>query len=112
MESSSPKKIGIALSGAAVRGFVHLGVLQTLEEEGIKPDYLGGASAGALIAYLSAAGLSSAQILMLAKKISWFTMFRPILSSLGLITFQPIENKYDAYNSAWDAKKLEKGGRW
>ena len=91
MTSNQQRKIGLALSGAAVRGFVHIGILQAFEEEGIKPDFLGGSSAGALIAYLYAAGLSTAQMLEISTKISWFSMVRPIFSSKGLVSFQPLE---------------------
>ena len=46
------KTIGLALSGGAVKGFAHLGVLQALEETGYKPDYISGTSAGAIAAAL------------------------------------------------------------
>ncbi|MFK7803947.1 MAG: patatin-like phospholipase family protein [Anaerolineae bacterium] len=85
------KKIGIAFSGAVVRGFVHVGVLQALEEENIRPDIFGGSSAGSIIAYLAAAGLTSQQILNTSHKISWLRMVRPILSKLGIVSFQPLE---------------------
>jgi NTE family protein len=84
-------KIGLALSGAVVRGFVHIGVLQALEEENIRPDMIGGSSAGSIIAYLSAAGLSSQQILDLSQQISWLRMIRPIFSRTGFVSFEPIE---------------------
>ena len=85
------KKIGIAFSGAVVRGFVHIGVLQALEEANIRPTYWGGASAGSIIAYLAAAGLNAEQILTTSKQISWFRMIRPILSRMGIVSFQPLE---------------------
>jgi NTE family protein len=34
----APIKIGLALGGGAARGFAHVGVIQVLEENGIKPD--------------------------------------------------------------------------
>ena len=43
---------GMVLSGGGTRGFAHLGVLQALNEEGIYPDVVSGASAGALSALL------------------------------------------------------------
>ena len=33
-----PPRIGLALGGGAARGFAHIGVIQVLEEAGIKPD--------------------------------------------------------------------------
>jgi NTE family protein len=51
-----PPRIGLALGGGAARGFAHIGVIQVLEEAGIKPDLVTGTSAGSLVAALYAAG--------------------------------------------------------
>jgi NTE family protein len=51
-----PPRIGLALGGGAARGFAHIGVLQVLEENGIKPDLVVGTSAGSLVATLYASG--------------------------------------------------------
>src|SRR5437763_6573598 len=48
--------IGIALGGGAARGFAHIGVLQTLLANGIKPDVITGTSMGAVIGGCYAAG--------------------------------------------------------
>jgi NTE family protein len=42
--------------GGAARGFAHIGVIQVLEENGIKPDLVVGTSAGSLVASLYATG--------------------------------------------------------
>ncbi|NQV30805.1 MAG: patatin-like phospholipase family protein [Candidatus Marinimicrobia bacterium] len=41
---------GLALGGGGARGFAHIGVLQRLEELGIRPDIITGSSMGALVA--------------------------------------------------------------
>jgi NTE family protein len=51
-------KIGIALSGGAVRGLAHIGVLKALEELDIKPDIVSGVSAGSIIGSFYCAGYS------------------------------------------------------
>src|SRR5690606_31715991 len=51
-----PARIGLALGGGAARGFAHIGVLQALEENGIKPDLIVGTSAGSLVAAIYASG--------------------------------------------------------
>jgi NTE family protein len=43
------KKIGLALGSGSARGFSHIGILQALEEMGIKPDIVCGVSMGAII---------------------------------------------------------------
>ena len=51
-----PPRIGLALGGGAARGFAHIGVIQVLEEAGIRPDLVVGTSAGSLVAALYAVG--------------------------------------------------------
>lgn len=57
------RKIGLALSGGGARGFAHLGVIKTLEEKEIKPDYISGVSAGALVAAFYADGRTPEEIM-------------------------------------------------
>lgn len=62
-----PPRIGLALGGGAARGFAHIGVIQVLEEAGIRPDLVVGTSAGSLVAALYAAGRSGAELGSLAQ---------------------------------------------
>ncbi|MEO5732715.1 MAG: patatin-like phospholipase family protein [Rubrivivax sp.] len=62
-----PPRIGLALGGGAARGFAHIGVIQVLEEAGIKPDLVVGTSAGSLVAALYASGQSGQQMVSLAQ---------------------------------------------
>ena len=61
-----PPRIGLALGGGAARGFAHIGVIQVLEESGLRPDLVVGTSAGSLVAALYAAGRSGAELGLLA----------------------------------------------
>ncbi|MBP4140982.1 patatin-like phospholipase family protein [Flavobacterium sp. P4023] len=60
-EQKKPK-IGLVLSGGGAKGFAHIGVLKVLEEAGVKVDYIGGTSMGAVIGGLYATGYNAAQI--------------------------------------------------
>lgn len=55
-------KVGVFLSGGGALGFAHIGMLQAMEEEGISPDYVAGASMGALIGAVYSAGKSPQEI--------------------------------------------------
>jgi NTE family protein len=61
-----PPRIGLALGGGAARGFAHIGVIQVLEENGIRPDLVVGTSAGSLVAALYAAGKTGVELGALA----------------------------------------------
>ena len=62
-----PPRIGLALGGGAARGFAHIGVIQVLEENGIRPDVVAGTSAGSLVAALYASGKNGADLGALAE---------------------------------------------
>lgn len=64
-----PPRIGLALGGGAARGFAHIGVIQVLEEAGIRPDLVVGTSAGSLVAALYAAGLDGRELAERARRI-------------------------------------------
>ena len=62
-----PPRIGLALGGGAARGFAHVGVIQVLEEAGIRPNLVTGTSAGSLVAAIYASGKSGAQLQQVAE---------------------------------------------
>jgi NTE family protein len=62
-----PPRIGLALGGGAARGFAHIGVIQVLEENGIRPDLVAGTSAGSVVGALYASGKSGAELGALAE---------------------------------------------
>lgn len=55
-------KIGLVLSGGGAKGFAHIGVLKVLEKAGVKIDFIGGTSMGAVVGGLYASGYSATQI--------------------------------------------------
>jgi NTE family protein len=61
-----PVRTAWVFSTGGPRGFVHVGVLKGLAELGVRPDLVVGASAGALVGGLYAAGLSAREIEALA----------------------------------------------
>jgi NTE family protein len=62
-----PPRIGLALGGGAARGFAHVGVIQVLEEAGIRPNLVTGTSAGSLVAAIYASGKNGAQLQQVAE---------------------------------------------
>jgi NTE family protein len=60
-------KIGLALGGGAARGFAHVGVIQVLEEAGIRPAMVTGTSAGSLVAAIYASGKNGTALQQVAE---------------------------------------------
>ena len=55
-------KVGLVLSGGGAKGLAHIGVLKVLEEAGVRIDYIGGTSMGAIVGALYAAGYNAQQL--------------------------------------------------
>ncbi len=84
------KKVGLALSGGAARGFAHLGVLKVLAEHKIPIDFIAGTSAGSIAGAAFACGLSVDQIIEIGKKMSWFKVSGFPYSAKGLLSNAPM----------------------
>ena len=88
-----PPRIGLALGGGAARGFAHIGVIQVLEEQGIRPDLVVGTSAGSLVAALWASGKSGVELGSLAESMDesaltdWMYPGRGLLRGEGLARY-------------------------
>ncbi len=68
-------KVGLVLSGGGALGIAHIGVIQALEEAGVRIDYISGTSMGSLIGALYAIGYSSDQLLEIARSNNFNDLF-------------------------------------
>lgn len=84
------KKVGLALSGGAARGFAHVGVLKVLIENDIPIDIVAGTSAGSIVGAALASGMSIDEMLNMSDAIGWGDVGRPSLSPMGLLSNAPL----------------------
>lgn len=61
-DSIKKPKIGLVLSGGGAKGLAHIGVLKVIDSLGIKIDYIGGTSMGAIVGGLYASGYTGKQL--------------------------------------------------
>ena len=85
------KKLGLALSGGAVRGAAHLGVLEVLERNGIRPDFISGTSAGSIVGAVYCAGMPLERIESLAQEMQWRRVGHLTRPRLGFFDSQRME---------------------
>ena len=55
-------KVGLVLSGGGAKGMAHIGALKVIEEAGVRIDYIGGTSMGAIVGGLYASGYTTSQL--------------------------------------------------
>ncbi len=63
-------KIGLALGAGSAKGLAHIGIIQVLEEAGIKPHIITGTSMGAVIGGFYASGLTPGEMREMATSIT------------------------------------------
>jgi len=102
------RKVGLALSGGAVRGAAHIGVLKALKEFGIEPSVISGSSAGSIIAVFYAAGYSPEEIEEIAVKTNILSMLRPAFNFTALFSFEKMEDFFSKYIEEKDLSQLKK----
>ncbi len=82
MSNLSKKRIGLALSSGGARGAAHVGVLKVLEEEGIVPDIIVGASMGAELGGTYAAGIPISELEGLWQSASFSRVVKSLLPTI------------------------------
>ncbi len=97
-------KTGIALSGGGARGFAHLGVLQALNEHGIIPSVISGASAGSLVGAFYADGYEPYEIMDFFSIRKVYQLMRLVLRRTGFVRINGLE---DILRNNLRAKNIE-----
>lgn len=85
-----PVELAWVLGSGGPRGFVHVGVLKALDELGLVPDLIVGASVGALVGALRAAGRSVAELERLAVELNPMSVARMALTGDERLSGAPI----------------------
>lgn len=78
------KTLGFALGAGGARGVAHVGFLQAMEENGIRPDYITGCSMGSIVGAAYAAGVPLEYIQRAATGLRLFDLIAPTRKRGGL----------------------------
>lgn len=84
-------KIGLALGGGGAKGAAEVGVLKVLEEAGIRVDCIAGASIGAIVGGLYAAGYSATELDSLFQTQEWFSLLTDRKASLSNEPYKTVD---------------------
>lgn len=97
--------IGLVLSGGGSRGFAHLGALKAFSEIGIRPSFISGSSAGALIGAFYSAGFNPSEISQILLKKGIFGNLKFSFDKFGIFSLTKVEKlmmEYIPHNSFAD----------
>ena len=102
------RKIGLALSGGAVLGIAHLGVIKVLEQYAVPIHCIAGTSVGALIGAFLAAGFRYEQMVPIAGKLSWGRISKMALSRTGIFNSRALEHFIEQHLGKLQIEELER----
>lgn len=94
------KKVGLALSGGAARGFAHVGVLRALQKEGIPIDMIAGTSSGAVMGAAYAWSQDTVRMTKDALDAGWkkkAPLIDPSIPKTGFIKGKKIQDLISSY---------------
>jgi NTE family protein len=98
---------GLVLSGGAVRGFAHLGVLKALEKCGMRPDIISCVSAGAIAGALYCDGYSPEEILKIYNRNSLFEFMQITVPKTGIFKASGLRATLKKYLRAKSFEQLK-----
>jgi NTE family protein/lysophospholipid hydrolase len=99
------RALGVVLSGGGARGYAHIGAIRALEEAGLRADFVGGTSIGALIGACYAAGRSHEEMLAMAAA---FSSRRRLLDfTLPITSFNTTRKLTNLYRALFDDIQIE-----
>ncbi len=99
-------KVGLVLSGGGAKGLAHIGVLKALDEAGVRVDYVGGTSMGAIIGALYASGYSGKQLDSIFQSIDFETLIRDDVPRNAKTFYERGESEKYALSFPFDDFKL------
>lgn len=80
-------KVGLVLSGGGAKGLAHIGVIRSMEQAGLSPDFITGTSMGSIVGALYAIGYSADEIEAIVKTLDWDALLSNKIP-LNEITFE------------------------
>src|SRR5256885_9544454 len=85
------RSIGLALGGGFARGIAHVGVLRVFEQYEIPIKYVGGVSAGAIVAAAYASGATPDEIGKVGAAMRFNDVARWSISKMGLVASERMD---------------------
>ncbi len=101
-EQEKAVKVGLVLSGGGAKGMAHIGALKVIEEAGVKIDYIGGTSMGAIVGALYASGYSASQLDSIFKNINFNRLIGDVLPRGAKTFYEKEDSERYALNLPFD----------
>ncbi|WP_025742461.1 patatin-like phospholipase family protein [Aquimarina pacifica] len=99
-------KVGLVLSGGGAKGLAHIGVLKIIEETGVRIDYIGGTSMGAIVGALYASGYNAAALDSIFRSVDFDTFIQDVLPRDAKTFYEREDSEKYAITLPFDGFKI------
>lgn len=99
-------KVGLVLSGGGAKGLAHIGALKVIEEAGVRIDYIGGTSMGAIVGALYASGYSASQMDSLFNTLDFETLIQDNIPRASKTFYEKEDGEKYAITLPFDGFKV------
>lgn len=104
------KTLGLALGAGGARGIAHIGFLQALDEEGIRPDFVSGSSMGSIVGACYCKGMPPEKMLEIVRELKPSDIVNlglaPI-TKLGLMKWTKVRRMMSSFLEDSDFSQLD-----
>lgn len=98
--------VGLVLSGGGAKGLAHIGALKVIEDAGVKIDYIGGTSMGAIIGALYASGYSATELDSIFKETDFSSLIQDNLPRSAKTFYEKEDSERYAVTLPFDKFKI------
>lgn len=106
-QTTDTVRVGLALSGGGALGIAHIGVIQAIEEAGIRIDYITGTSMGSLVGGLYAIGYTGDQLAEMATSNNFLELFTDKPDRRYISNYEKITDDRTIATFPISAKKID-----
>lgn len=99
-------KVGLVLSGGGAKGLAHIGALKVIEEAGVRIDYIGGTSMGAIIGALYASGYNATQLDSIFRTVNFEALIQDELPRAAKTFYEKNDAEKYALTLPFDSFKI------
>lgn len=104
------KTLGLALGAGGARGVAHIGFLQALDEEGIRPDFISGSSMGSVVGACYCKGMKPSEmreICQQLKAVDIVDVGLTFLSKLGIMKWTKVRKMMSGFLENCEFSELQ-----
>ncbi|WP_240315568.1 patatin-like phospholipase family protein [Aquimarina longa] len=100
-------KVGLVLSGGGAKGLAHIGALKVIEEAGVRIDYIGGTSMGAIVGALYASGYEAIELDSIFRAVDFNSLIQDELPRNAKTFYEREDSEKYAITLPFDKFKID-----